>query len=60
MVLQDTHTDYQSNIYSIITDIHQGTSQFDSIIWDFLHLVQIDDFIQQELKSDLNQPIENK
>jgi ABC-type transport system involved in cytochrome bd biosynthesis fused ATPase/permease subunit len=66
MVLQDSDMDYRSTIYSIITDIdedevkQQRTHEIDSLVWDFLRLVQIDDFVRNELKGDLDEPMENK
>ncbi|CAF4198737.1 unnamed protein product [Adineta steineri] len=66
MVLQDSNMDYRSSIYSMITDIDQDdlkqkrTPEIDSLVWELLHLVQIDEFIQNELKNDLDQPMENK
>jgi ABC-type transport system involved in cytochrome bd biosynthesis fused ATPase/permease subunit len=66
MVLQDGVMDYRSTIYSMITDIdedqveQQRTPEIDSLVWHFLHLVQIDDFIRNELKSNLDEPMENK
>jgi ABC-type transport system involved in cytochrome bd biosynthesis fused ATPase/permease subunit len=66
MVLQDSHMDYRSTIYSMITDMdedevkQQRTSEIDSLIWEFLRLVQIDDFVRNELKSNLDEPMENK
>lgn len=38
----------------------QKTPEMESLVWQFLRLVQIDDFVRDELKSDLYQPIENK
>lgn len=66
MVLQDSDMDYRSTIYSMITDIdedqvkQQRTSKLDSLVWEFLRLVEIDDFIRDELNSDLDEPMENK
>ena len=66
IVLQDSHMDYRSTIFSMITDIdedqvkQQKTSEMESLVWQFLRLVQIDDFVRDELKNDLDQPIENK
>ena len=66
MVLQDSNMDYRSTIYSMVTDIDESdinqerTPELDSLVWDFLHLVQIDDFVRDELDSDLNQEMENK
>ncbi|CAF1067418.1 unnamed protein product [Didymodactylos carnosus] len=66
MVLQDTDMDYRSTIYSMITDIDDDdvplkkTSQLDNLVWEFLQLVKIDDFIREELNGDLDQPMENK
>ena len=66
MVLQDTNMDYRSTIYSMLTDIDedavekQRTPELDSLVWEFLQLVQIDDFVRDELDGDLDQPIENK
>ncbi|CAF1215275.1 unnamed protein product, partial [Didymodactylos carnosus] len=66
MVLQDTDMDYRSTIYSMITDIDDDdvplkkTSQLDNLVWEFLQLVKIDDFIREELNCDLDQPMENK
>jgi len=66
MVLQDSNMDYRSTIYSMITDIdedkvkQQRTPELDLLVWNFLNLVQIDDFVRDKLNSDLNQAIENK
>ncbi|CAF1185935.1 unnamed protein product [Adineta ricciae] len=66
MVLQDSNMDYRSTIYSMVTNIDEDdvnqerTPELDSLVWDFLHLVQIDDFVRDELDSDLNQEMENK
>jgi ABC-type transport system involved in cytochrome bd biosynthesis fused ATPase/permease subunit len=66
MVLQDSHMDYRLSIYNMITDTEEDdikqlrTSEIDSLVWEFIRLVQIDEFIQNELKNDLHQPIENK
>jgi ABC-type transport system involved in cytochrome bd biosynthesis fused ATPase/permease subunit len=66
MVLQDSDMDYRSTIYSMITDTdedevkQQRTPELELLVWDFLHLVQIDDFVRDELNSDLDQAIENK
>jgi ABC-type transport system involved in cytochrome bd biosynthesis fused ATPase/permease subunit len=66
MVLKDSDMDYRSTIYSMITEIdedqikQQKTSEIDSLIWDILRLAQIDKFVRNELKSNLDEPIENK
>ncbi|CAF5095615.1 unnamed protein product, partial [Rotaria sp. Silwood1] len=66
MVLQDSHMDYRSTIYSMITDIDEDdvkqkrTSELDSLVWEFLRLVQIDDFVRNELNGDLDEEMENK
>ena len=66
MVLQDTDMDYRSTIYSMLTDIdedlvkEQRTPELDVLVWQFLQLVQIDEFVRDELDSDLDQPMENK
>jgi ABC-type transport system involved in cytochrome bd biosynthesis fused ATPase/permease subunit len=66
MVLQDSHMDYRSTIYSMITDIdedevkQQRTPEIDLLVWDFLRVVQIDDFVRNELKGDLDAAMENK
>ncbi|CAF1005661.1 unnamed protein product [Adineta ricciae] len=66
MVLQDSNMDYRSTIYSMVTNIDEDdvnqerTPELDSLVWDLLHLVQIDDFVRDELDSDLNQEMENK
>ena len=66
MVLQDSHMDYRSTIYSMITDIDEDdvskerTVEVDTLVWKFLALVQIDDFIRNELDSNLDEAMENK
>ena len=66
MVLQDSHMDYRSTIYSMITDIdeddvkQQRTPELDSLVWHFLRLVQIDDFVRDELNNELDEAMENK
>jgi ABC-type transport system involved in cytochrome bd biosynthesis fused ATPase/permease subunit len=66
MVLQDSDMDYRSTIFSMITDIdedevkQQRTPELDSIVWDFLRLVEIDEFVRDDLDSDLDQALENK
>ncbi|CAF1458336.1 unnamed protein product [Rotaria sordida] len=66
MVLQDAKMDYRSTIYSMITDIDEDdinqekNPEIDSLIWKIIHLVQIEDFIKNDLKGDLYQPMENK
>ncbi|CAF1038431.1 unnamed protein product [Rotaria sordida] len=66
MVLQDSDMDYRSTIYSMITDIDEDevkqkrTSELDSLVWEFLRLVQIDDFVQNEFNGDLDEAMENK
>lgn len=66
MVLQDSDMDYRSTIYSMITDIDEDevkqkrTSEIDSLVWEFLRLVQIDDFVRDELNGDFDEALENK
>ncbi|CAF1366983.1 unnamed protein product [Adineta steineri] len=66
MVLQDSDMDYRSTIYSMVTDIDEDevnknrTPELDSLVWEFLRLVQIDDFIRDELNGDLDEAMENK
>ncbi|CAF2798193.1 unnamed protein product [Rotaria sp. Silwood2] len=66
MVLQDSHMDYRSTIYSMITDIDEDnvkqkrTQELDSLVWEFLRLVEIDDFVRNELDSNLDEEMENK
>ena len=66
MVLQDSHMDYRSTIYSMITDIdeddvkQQRTPELDSLVWHFPRLVQIDGFVRDELNSELDEAMENK
>ncbi|CAF1456959.1 unnamed protein product [Adineta steineri] len=66
MVLQDSDMDYRSTIYSMVTDIDEDevnknrTPELDSLVWEFLRLVQIDDFIRDELNGDLDGAMENK
>ena len=66
MVLQDSDMDYRSTIYSMITDIDEDdvkqlrTPALDSLVWDFLRLVQIDEFVRDELNGDLDEAMENK
>ena len=37
----------------------QKTPEMQSLVWQFHRLVQIDDFVRDELKNNLDQPIEN-
>jgi ABC-type transport system involved in cytochrome bd biosynthesis fused ATPase/permease subunit len=66
MVLQESDMDYRSSIYSMITDIDddevQGkrTNELDLLVWNFLRIVQIDEFIRNELNSNLDEMMENK
>ncbi|CAF2391058.1 unnamed protein product [Rotaria sp. Silwood2] len=66
MVLQDSDMDYRSTIYSMITDIDEDevkqkrTSEIDSLVWEYLRIVQIDDFVQNELNGNLDEEMENK
>ena len=66
MVLQDAQMGYRSTIYSMITNTDEDdptqerTPQIDLLVWEIIHLVQMEDFIKNDLKSDLHQPIENK
>ncbi|CAF1326119.1 unnamed protein product [Rotaria sordida] len=66
MVLQDSDMDYRSTIYSMITDIDEDdvkqkrTSELDSLVWNFLSLVQIDDFVRNEFNGNLDEEMENK
>ena len=66
MVLQDSNMDYRSTIYSMVTNIdedevnQQRTSTLDSLVWEFLQLVQIDEFVREELNGDLDQEMENR
>jgi ABC-type transport system involved in cytochrome bd biosynthesis fused ATPase/permease subunit len=66
MVLQDSRMDFRSTIFSMITDIdedqakEQTNYELKSLVWHFLSLVCIDDFVRNELNGDLDEPIENK
>jgi ABC-type transport system involved in cytochrome bd biosynthesis fused ATPase/permease subunit len=66
MVLQESRMDYRSTIFSMITDIDEDQAkerrhcELESLVWHFLSLVCIDDFVRQELNSDLDERIENK
>ncbi|UJR32426.1 hypothetical protein I4U23_019888 [Adineta vaga] len=66
MVLQDSNMDYRSTIYSMVTNIdedevnQQRTPELDSLVWEFLHIVQIDDFVRNELNGNLDEEMENK
>ncbi|CAF3399819.1 unnamed protein product [Rotaria socialis] len=66
MVLQDSDMDYRSTIYRMITDMdadevkQKRTSQFDSLVHEFLRLVQIDDFVRNELHGDLHEAMADK
>ena len=66
MVLQDSNMDYRSTIYSMITDIDEDevkrerTPEIDALVWELLRLVQIEDFIRNELEGDLDVAMENK
>jgi ABC-type transport system involved in cytochrome bd biosynthesis fused ATPase/permease subunit len=66
MVLQDSRMDYRSTIFSMITDIDEDQArertncEFESLVWHFLGLVCIDDFVRQEFNGDLDEPVENK
>jgi len=66
MVLQDSGMGYRSTIYSMITDIdedeekQQKIPEIDSLVWDFLRLVQIDDSVRDELDNDLDEAMESK
>lgn len=66
MVLQDSAMDYRSTIYSMITDIDEDeieqnrTPEIDSLVWEFLSLVKLDDFVRNELNSNLDEAMENK
>ncbi|CAF1270392.1 unnamed protein product [Didymodactylos carnosus] len=65
-VSQDIDMDYRSTIYSMITDVDDDdvplkqTNQLDNLVWEYLQLVKIDDFVRVELNGDLGQPMENK
>jgi len=66
MVLQDSRMDYRSTIFSMITDIDEDqltnlrTPEHDEVVWEFLRLVQIDEFVTNELKGNLDEAMENK
>ena len=48
--------DYRSTIFSMITDIDEDqvkqlkTPEMESLVWQFLRLVQIENFVPDELK----------
>ena len=68
MVLQDAHMDYRSSVYSMITntdDDDDGAEQLrtphiDSLVWELIRIVHVDDFVVNDLNSALHQPLENK
>ena len=66
MVLQDSHMDYRSTIFSMVTDIDEDrvetlrTPEHVEVVWEFLRLVQIDEFVKNELKGNLDEAMENK
>ena len=65
-VLQDSHMDYRSTIFSMITDIDEDESkewmdsELESVVWQFLDLVHMDEFVRCELNSRLHEPLGNK
>ncbi|CAF2176532.1 unnamed protein product [Rotaria magnacalcarata] len=66
IVLQDSRMDYRSTIFSMITDIDESETkeklndELESLIWHFLRLIHMDDFVRNELSGDLIIPLENK
>jgi ABC-type transport system involved in cytochrome bd biosynthesis fused ATPase/permease subunit len=66
MVMQDSQMDYRSTIFSMITDIDEDTAkqrsdgEFESLVWHFLRLVDMEDFVRHDLKGNLDEPLENK
>jgi ABC-type transport system involved in cytochrome bd biosynthesis fused ATPase/permease subunit len=66
IVLQDSHMDYRSTIFSMITDIDEDTAkeqincEFESLVWHFLRLVDMEDFVRHDLNGNLDEPLENK
>lgn len=66
MVMQDSQMDYRSTIFSMITDIDEDIAEqridgeFEMLIWHFLRLVDMNDFVRHDLKGNLDEPLENK
>ncbi|CAF4802965.1 unnamed protein product [Rotaria magnacalcarata] len=66
IVLQDSRMGYRSTIFSMITDIDESETkeklndELESLIWHFLRLIHMDDFVRNELSGDLIIPLENK
>jgi ABC-type transport system involved in cytochrome bd biosynthesis fused ATPase/permease subunit len=66
IVLQDSQMDYRSTIFSMITDIDEDTAkerinyEFEPLVWHFLRLVDMEDFVRKDLNGNLDEPLENK
>jgi ABC-type transport system involved in cytochrome bd biosynthesis fused ATPase/permease subunit len=66
MVMQDSQMDYRSTIFSMITDIDEDTAKqridgkVEMLVWHFLRLIDMEDFVRHDLKGNLDEPLENK
>jgi hypothetical protein len=57
--MQDSQMDYRSTIFSMITNIDEedvkqrNNCEFESLVWHFLGVVHMNDFVRQELNGNL-------
>jgi ABC-type bacteriocin/lantibiotic exporter with double-glycine peptidase domain len=68
LVLQDTQMDFKCSIFTMITDIEdddnnqqlKNSEEDEKRVWRFLRLVEIDNFVQENLEGQIHVPVENR
>jgi ABC-type bacteriocin/lantibiotic exporter with double-glycine peptidase domain len=68
LVLQDTQMDFKCSIFTMITDIEENDdiqqkfidSEEEKRVWRFLRLVEIDNFVEENLQGQIYVPVENR